>query len=184
MSASISGAMLSIGVTRPERTASLTSWRDMSARYRVARCGRGKLCVTTPFRPLRHWPMFSYPERAPETEAQRPALPRRQRQSRSPAERSFRAHPAEPRARAKQRRSGSAPGATDLRRSGAAASRPSALIVKNPSQRSLSLIWLKISLIRRFNSLIGLKKFPVRSHRELTHKGLIQHAILPIDLGD
>ena len=58
MSASLSGVMLSIGVTRPERTASLTSWRDMSARYRVARCGRGKLCVTTPFRPLRHWPIF------------------------------------------------------------------------------------------------------------------------------
>jgi hypothetical protein len=29
---SLSGAMLSIGVTRPERTASLTSWRGMSAR--------------------------------------------------------------------------------------------------------------------------------------------------------
>ena len=31
MSASLSGVMLSIGVTRPERTASLTSGRGMSA---------------------------------------------------------------------------------------------------------------------------------------------------------
>ena len=50
-------------------------------------------------------------------------------------------------------------------------------IVQNPSQTPLSLIRLGISLIRRFNSLLGLKKFPVLSHRELTHKGLIRHAI-------
>jgi hypothetical protein len=127
---------------------------------------------------------FSHPERAPETEAQRPALPRRSSKADRPQKGAFGAHPAEPRARAKQRRSGSAPGAAGSDGAGGAASRPLALIVKNPSQRSLSLIWLKISLIRRFNSLIGLKKFPVRSHRELTHKGLIQHAILPVVLGD
>ena len=46
-------------------------------------------------------------------------------------------------------------------------------LVQNPSQTPLSLIRLGISLIRRFNSLLGLKKFPVLSHRELTHKGLI-----------
>ena len=62
------------------------------------------------------------------------------------------------------------------RANSAGASRPSALIVQNPSQTPLSLIRLGISLIRRFNSLLGLKKFPVLSHRELTHKGLIRRA--------
>ena len=40
-------------------------------------------------------------------------------------------------------------------------------LVQNPSQTPLSLIRLGISLIRRFNSLLGLKKFPVLSHREI-----------------
>jgi hypothetical protein len=38
--------------------------------------------------------------------------------------------------------------------------------------RADSLMREKISLIARFNSLQGLKKFPVRTRRELAHKAL------------
>jgi hypothetical protein len=38
--------------------------------------------------------------------------------------------------------------------------------------RADSLMREKISLIARFNSLQGLKKFPVRMRRELAHKAL------------
>jgi hypothetical protein len=41
------------------------------------------------------------------------------------------------------------------------------------SQRPLSLIRPDISLIGRLNSLIGLEKFPVRSHREFDPKALM-----------
>ena len=86
------------------------------------------------------------------------------------------AYLAEPRARANSAGAAQRPAPPSPTGAGAGASRPSALIVQNPSQTPLSLIRLGISLIRRFNSLLGLKKFPVLSHRELTHKGLIRRA--------
>jgi hypothetical protein len=67
----------------------------------------------------------------------------------------------------KQRRAAQRPAPPSPTGAGAGASRPSALIVQNPSQTPLSPIRLGISLIRQFNSLLGLKKFPVLSHTEI-----------------